>query len=86
MLAGNPANGMFRLFGDVNGDATVNGLDLAAFRTAFGTVQGSLAYLALLDANGDSAINGLDLTAFLAQHRKRGRPDRSPAILATAAR
>jgi hypothetical protein len=29
----------FRLFGDVNGDGTANGLDLAAFRNAFGTVS-----------------------------------------------
>jgi hypothetical protein len=57
VLADNPANGMFRPFRDVNGDATVNGLDLAAFANAFATVQGSPAYRALLDANGDGAIN-----------------------------
>src|SRR4029077_11924482 len=28
--------GLFRLFGDVNGDQTVNGLDLGFFRNAFG--------------------------------------------------
>jgi hypothetical protein len=67
VLAGNSANGMFRPFGDVNGDATVNGLDLAALRNAFATVQGSPAYWVLLDGNGDSAINGPDLTAFRAQ-------------------
>ena len=27
---------LFRLFGDVNGDAAVNGADFAVFRTAFG--------------------------------------------------
>jgi hypothetical protein len=61
VLAGNPANGMFRPFGDVTGDATVNGLDLAAFGNAFATAKGSPAYRALLDANGDGAINGLEL-------------------------
>ena len=53
-----------RYFGDVNGDATVNGLDFGAFRAAFGTSAGSPAYLAYLDYNGDGAINGLDFGEF----------------------
>src|SRR5207248_156655 len=37
VLAGDPAtNKLFRLSGAVNGDAAVNGLDLTAFRAAFG--------------------------------------------------
>jgi hypothetical protein len=31
---------LHRLYGDVNGDGTVNGLDLAEFRTAFGASNG----------------------------------------------
>ena len=31
------AQGLFRFFGDVNGDQSVNGLDLGFFRNAFGT-------------------------------------------------
>src|SRR5262249_53026976 len=65
VLAGDTAtNKLFRLFGDVNGDGAVNGLDLAAFRATFGTTVGSPTYVAFLDSTGDGAINGLDLTAF----------------------
>ena len=67
MLAGNPANGMFRPFGDVNGDATVNGLDLAAFRAALGTFT---LFGSPFDVNGDGVINILDLTAFRASFGK----------------
>ena len=55
---------LHRLFGDVNGDKAVNGLDLSAFRTAFGTTLGDANYASFLDQNGDGAINGSDLTAF----------------------
>jgi hypothetical protein len=55
---------LHRLYGDVNGDKAVNGLDLAAFRSAFGTTVGSANYLDYLDQNGDGAINGLDLAAY----------------------
>jgi hypothetical protein len=58
---------LFRLYGDVNGDKAVNGLDLAAFRSAFGSGIGNPNYVAYLDANGDGAINGLDLAAFRAR-------------------
>jgi hypothetical protein len=56
--------GLFRLFGDVNGDQTVNGLDLGFFRTAFGSALGDANYLSYLDFNGDGNINGLDLGQF----------------------
>jgi hypothetical protein len=55
---------LFRLYGDINGDGTVNGLDLALFRGAFGTALGSPNYVDYLDLNGDGAVNGLDLAAF----------------------
>ena len=51
-------------FRDVNGDKAVNGLDLTAFRNAFGTVSTDTAYVSFLDFNGDGAINGTDLTQF----------------------
>jgi hypothetical protein len=57
-------DGLFRYFGDVNGDRVVNGLDFAAFRPAFGTSAGDPAYLAALDFDGDGAINGLDFAQF----------------------
>jgi hypothetical protein len=65
---------LFRLFGDVNGDRTVNGLDLALFRSAFGTSLGNPNYLDYLDQNGDGTINGLDQRpAHDMRHRTAGR-------------
>jgi len=55
---------LHRLYGDVNGDKAVNGLDLADFRTAFGTSAGNVNYRSDLDVNGDGAVNGLDLAEF----------------------
>jgi probable HAF family extracellular repeat protein len=58
------AQGLFRLFGDVNGDRTVNGLDFGFFKNAFGTQAGDSNYLSYLDFNGDGVINGFDLGQF----------------------
>jgi len=66
ILAGDPAsNKLFRLFGDVNGDGAVNGLDLTAFRAVFGST--TFPTLSPFDVNGDGVINGLDLNAFRAR-------------------
>jgi ELWxxDGT repeat protein len=54
---GDNVSHLFRLFGDVNGDAAVNRVDLTALRSTFGTVAGSAGYLDYLDFNGDGAIN-----------------------------
>jgi hypothetical protein len=64
LTGGDQSSTLFRLFGDVNGDRAVNGLDLALFRTAFGTSLGNPNYVDYLDQNGDGTINGLDLAAF----------------------
>jgi hypothetical protein len=56
--------GLFRLFGDVNGDRTVNGLDLGIFRDAFGTQVGDANYLSYFDFDGDGVINGFDFGQF----------------------
>jgi hypothetical protein len=56
--------GLFRLFGDVNGDQTVNGFDLGFFRNSFGTQLGDANYLGYMDFNGDGVINGFDLGQF----------------------
>src|SRR5206468_5307197 len=58
------AQGLFRLYGDVNGDRTVNNTDLAAFRSAFGAVSGDPGYVSALDFNADGAVNNTDLAAF----------------------
>ena len=58
------AQGLFRYYGDVNGDQTVNGFDLGFFRSAFGTSTGDPSFLSYLDINGDGTINGFDLGQF----------------------
>lgn len=61
---GDLTSDLFRLYGDVNGDRAVNGLDLTEFRNAFGSVSTDPGYVAAFDFNGDGAINGTDLTQF----------------------
>jgi hypothetical protein len=62
LQGGDNVTALHRLFGDVNGDKAVNGLDLTAFRNAFGTVATDANYASFLDFNGDGTINGTDLT------------------------
>ncbi|HTK73955.1 MAG TPA: dockerin type I domain-containing protein [Gemmataceae bacterium] len=61
---GDNVTSFFRLFGDINGDRAVNGLDLTAFRNSFGSEPLDPPYAPYFDFNGDGAVNGLDLTAF----------------------
>jgi hypothetical protein len=56
--------GLFRLFGDINGDQIVNGLDFGFFKNAFGTQVGDANFLSYLDFDGDGVINGLDFGQF----------------------
>jgi hypothetical protein len=56
--------GFFRLFGDINGDRTVNGLDLGYFRDAFGSQIGEANFLGYLDFDADGVINGFDFSQF----------------------
>ena len=58
------AQGLYRFFGDVNGDQNVNGLDFGFFKNAFGTQTGDANYLSYLDFNGDGVINGFDFGQF----------------------
>jgi hypothetical protein len=58
------AQGLFRLFGDINGDQNVNGLDFGFFKDAFGTQAGDANYLSYLDLDGDGVINGFDFGQF----------------------
>ena len=45
---------------DINGDGTVNGIDLTALLAAWGTPSASA------DLNGDGTVNGIDLAVLLA--------------------
>ena len=59
-LVGTPANGLFRFFGDSNGDGAVNGTDFLAFRLAFQQQPAS----PMFDVDGDSQVNGADFLQF----------------------
>jgi hypothetical protein len=54
VLVGTPANGLFRLFGDADGNGTVNSADFLAFRLAF------LSSNPVFDADGDGTVNSAD--------------------------
>jgi hypothetical protein len=59
-----------RLFGDVNGDGVVNGVDKSAFDQAYRTHQGLSAYRAIFDIDGNRAIDDKDWAAFKARFNK----------------
>jgi autotransporter-associated beta strand protein len=61
---GDQVTALHRLFGDVNGDKTVNITDLTAFRNSFGATTSDANYQPFLDLNGDGVINLTDLTQF----------------------
>jgi hypothetical protein len=63
-LVADSVTNFHRMYGDVNGDENVNGLDLGFFRNSFGTQSGDPTYLSYLDFNGDGVINGFDLGQF----------------------
>lgn len=53
-----------RLYGDANGDATVNAFDYSQFRPAFGSSTGDPTFVEWLDFDGDGTINASDLGQF----------------------
>ena len=55
---GTPANGLFRLFGDADGNGGVDALDFGAFRAAFGTNNSAF------DFDGGGAVDALDFGQF----------------------
>ncbi|MEM9824940.1 MAG: GEVED domain-containing protein [Planctomycetota bacterium] len=57
-------DGLFRKYGDANGDDSVNLLDFADFRQTFGRSEGDTGYLPSLDYNGDGTVDLLDFAAF----------------------
>jgi len=62
VLVGTPANGLFRLFGDNDGDGDVDAQDFGAFRAAFGGTS-NLNF----DADGDGDVDAADFGAFRAR-------------------
>jgi hypothetical protein len=64
VLTGTTANGLFRFYGDQNGDGTDNAADFGLFRQAFGTSTGNQFYRDFLDFNADGTINAADFGQF----------------------
>ena len=56
--------GLYRLFGDYNGDGVNNAADFARFRLAYGSMSTDPAYQAFFDADGNGAINAFDFAEF----------------------
>jgi hypothetical protein len=58
------AQGLFRFFGDINGDRHVDIADLALFSSTFNLSTGQPGFLAAFDFNGDGHIDILDFGQF----------------------
>jgi len=58
VVIGSPANGLFRLFGDADGNGVVDAIDFGAFRQAFGTNG------AIFDFDGGGSVDALDFGEF----------------------
>jgi hypothetical protein len=63
-LAADRVDTFFRLYGDTNGDGTVNNADTFKLRATFGLSAGAAGYLAYLDYNGDGTVNNADVFQF----------------------
>jgi hypothetical protein len=59
-LPANRTDTFFRLYGDTNGDGTVNNTDTFAFKSTFLKNAGQAGYLAYFDYNGDGTVNNTD--------------------------
>src|SRR5206468_417447 len=58
------AGGLFRLYGDSNGDRRVDNADFFQFRTTFGLPSTNPAFLAYFDVNGDRKVANSDCVQF----------------------
>lgn len=65
VAGGDRTDAFFRLFGDTDGNRTVDLLDLERFLSTFGHRRGDPQYLDYLDFNGDGRVGLIDLFAFL---------------------
>ena len=64
-LGGGPGQlGLYRLFGDVTGNGTVDQQDLGQFRTTFNLSSMNAGYIAALDADNSLNIDQFDLGQF----------------------
>ncbi len=63
-MANNYTHSFHRLFGDIDGNRTVNSADFAQFGATFGVTQGSQGYYAAFDFNGDGIVEATDFAEF----------------------
>ena len=54
----------FRLYGDFNGDGTVNNSDFFQFRRTFNLRSGQAGYIPFFDYDGDGTVNNSDYFQF----------------------
>ena len=69
-MAADQSYSFFRLFGDYNGDGTVNNADYMIFKKAFNAVVGTSTYASYwyFDYFDSGTINSYDLTKFLGDY------------------
>ena len=65
------ADDFFALYGDFDGNRTVNVIDLLRLRASFGTEDGDEDYDPLVDYHADAAVNVVDLLQFRNRFRDR---------------
>jgi hypothetical protein len=58
------ADGLFRMFGDWNGDRQVDGVDFGAFSSTYNLTSQLAGFLAAFDVNGDGVVDGFDFSHF----------------------
>jgi hypothetical protein len=63
-IIGNQDNGLFRLFGDGNGDGVVNATDFNLFRLTYGLTSIDPGFNFAFDYNGDGNVNAADYNQF----------------------
>jgi hypothetical protein len=61
----------FRLFGDIDGNGTVNSADYFQFKKAFGAASGSSLYNPDFDFDGNGKINSSDYFKFKANFGRK---------------
>jgi hypothetical protein len=59
-LSASRTDTFFRLYGDANGDGTVNNTDTFRMKSSFLKNAGDAGYLAYFDYNGDGTVNNSD--------------------------
>ena len=70
MAADYTSSKFHRLFGDVNGNRTVNNMDFAVFRNSYLKSDGDPEFRSILDFDGNGAVNNLDFGQFRGRFQK----------------